>query len=83
MEDIYSEINKIVQHQTKEIDDLLQTYARNFSNPPIKGEITTGKVKWRGLKMCVKNNHDFSKEYWIEQRGVKISPVITVSGKIY
>ena len=30
-------------------NDMLDKILRNFVTPPIKGEITKGKVKWRGL----------------------------------
>jgi hypothetical protein len=37
-----------------------------FAQPPIKGEITKGKIKWRGIKAvdCFETG-----EKWLEQRG--------------
>ena len=49
--------------------------------PPIKGEITKGKLQWRGIRLCsidTNINHKMNfvgealSKYWIEQRGKKI-----------
>jgi len=45
---------------------------RLLVNPPLKGEITKGKLKIRGLRLCVQTNGMGIKYYWIEQRGVKV-----------
>jgi hypothetical protein len=47
--------------------------------PPIKGEITKGKLKWRGIELCSKQglsstiqNPLMNTTYWLEQKGKKI-----------
>ena len=59
----------------------LEWYCKNFSDPPIKGEITKGKIKWRGLKLCSRAESNYTK-HWIEQRGKIISPIIRIITKI-
>lgn len=66
MEDIQTEIiNQILIQQDKFIENIL----RNHVNPPIKGEITKGKIKWRGLEIVNDMNHS---KLWIKQRGIAI-----------
>lgn len=48
------------------------------TSPPIKGEITTGKLKWRGVKL-VKQNRCTNDVYWLEQRGKRIGGFYSVS----
>lgn len=67
----------IIGSITKRYNELLETAIR-LSEPPIKGEITKGKVKWRGLKIVYKNTFN-NLESWVEQRGVKISPSFIVT----
>jgi hypothetical protein len=38
------------------------------AEPPIKGEITASKIKWRGIKMRQENTIT-SHRCWLEQRG--------------
>lgn len=61
----------------KKRDDILESCLRMYATPPIKGAITKGKLKWRGIIMYIKNNGLDPHETWIEQRGVQISPKIT------
>lgn len=60
----------------KNVNDLLEKTVRENSCPPIKGEITKGKLKWRSIKLCQRSTGN-RLEQWIEQRGVKLGiPVI-------
>jgi hypothetical protein len=85
----WSEMNKIRdemidqrnEHRKKQ-DQLLQDALMKNAIPPIKGELTKGKVKWRGLKLIVKNMDHHTIERWIEQRGKIISPIIKEEFKI-
>lgn len=65
----------------KAIDDEMIKILRTYAVPPIKGEITAGKVKWRGIKMCNQNTFEYSKT-WLEQRGVKIGKEIVINYKL-
>lgn len=75
-----NEIQEIQSHIMKEVlkkeDTYLTNFLYEFATPKIKGEITKGKLKWRGIKLVYL--HDGLKTFkWIEQRGVQISPKIT------
>jgi hypothetical protein len=77
------EINSIQQTIIKQQTELIDTKLNDFFNPyfrkaGIKGEITKGKIKWRGIKMKVRNNLN-SIDYQLSQRGVDISPVFTIN----
>jgi hypothetical protein len=58
-------INRILKAQ----DEFIEHVLRNHVTPPIKGEITRGKIKWRGLEIL---NDIQSSKLWIRQRGVDI-----------
>lgn len=47
-------------------------------NPPIKGKITNNKIKYRGLSVCMVHNNDSTNTLWVEQRGVRVGPIITI-----
>lgn len=57
------------------------TALRTMAEPPIKGEITKGKVRWRGIRI-VHQNDGFKYTKWLEQRGKQISPKIVFEGTI-
>ena len=44
---------------------------RTVAVPPIKGAITTAKIKWRGIKRVTDIN---SGKTWLEQREKRITP---------
>lgn len=49
----------------------LSIIKKSFKNvvPPIKGDLTAGKLKWRGIKIY----YDGKRFMWVTQRGKKIS----------
>jgi len=70
--------NEIIEHQVKLIDEkLIEFFTPYLRSCGIKGEITKGKIKWRGIKMKV--DHGLGKHrYQLNQRGVDISPVLEI-----
>ena len=50
---------------------------RNTCKPPIKGKITKGKIKWRGIVQHREYNNDFTMTEWISQKGIQISEKTT------
>lgn len=61
--------NSLVKRQNLELEQILR---RNVK-PPITGEITKGKIRWRGIRLCQRHNmRGF--EMWVEQRGEMIGP---------
>jgi hypothetical protein len=59
-------------------DKLWEYFVPYLRQSGIKGQITRGKLKWRGIKLKVENNLDGCR-YQLNQRGVDISPVFTIS----
>lgn len=75
MQSLMSDITLKMMEQTNEkLWSFFEPYLRGAG---IKGEITKGKIKWRGIKLKVQNDLGSSK-YQLSQRGVDISPVFTV-----
>ena len=68
----YEEItSKIINRVLSEQEAIFEHSLRNNAEPPIKGEITRGKIKWRGIILIEKGN-----SRWLSQRGKRISPII-------
>lgn len=80
--DLTSNIMDLFVKQVKSEQDKAFEYAlRNVAVPTIKGDITKGKIKWRGIRI-VQKNKPFMYETWLEQRGVRISAIIQVEGML-
>jgi hypothetical protein len=74
MQSLMSEItSKVVKQIDEKLRECFEPYLREAG---IKGEITKGKIKWRGIKLKVQNDLGSCK-YQLCQRGVDISPVFT------
>lgn len=59
--------------------ELLVEEIKNNSIPPIKGDITYGKIKWRGLTAHRKATNKFGTyECWYEQRGKRITSIVLI-----
>lgn len=61
----------------KDQERIFEYALRNVAIPPIKGEITKSKIRWRGIRIINKNNFGQS-ETWLEQRGIRISEIIII-----
>lgn len=69
-------IGKAINEELLHTDVLFVSILRSMAKPPIKGKITKGKLKWRNIKrVCKSAPH----EEWLEQRGVRITPIFTDS----
>jgi uncharacterized Fe-S cluster-containing radical SAM superfamily protein len=70
--DIQKLQEEIIERLLKVKEDAIKDALRIYVNPPIKGEITKGKLTWRGLRLV----EDFSNNtFWIEQRGIIVTPI--------
>jgi hypothetical protein len=67
-------INNIILENDKALFNFFEPYIRLTG---IKGEITKGKLKYRGIKLKVRNDLKFI-DYQLNQRGIDISPVFTI-----
>ncbi len=68
-------INDIQIQDNEQIDKLGIESCKNMM-PPLKGEITKGKLKWRGITLGVRKGF---LEYWVMQRGKQISPTLKIT----
>ena len=74
-------VNRLIKEQQKG-EEIIFTHAlRTNAKPPVKGAITRGKLRWRGIKM-IQHNEIFKYTKWLEQRGEQISPRIIFEGTI-
>ena len=94
-EKIVSEITKQMAEQFWERGALMKNLADNLmkeneifekslrenAEPKVKGEITKGKIKWRGIRI-IQQNKFLKSAKWLEQRGKQISPKITFEASI-
>ena len=70
--------NEIIKRQVEYIDkQLMDFFTPYLRSAGIKGEITKGKIKWRGIKMKVEYQSD-RQRYQLNQRGVDISPIFEI-----
>jgi hypothetical protein len=74
--------DEIISALYKWEDEIFISALRVMAEPPIKGEITKGKIQWRGIRMIVQHNDGFKYTKWLEQRGKQISPKIIFDGII-
>ena len=74
-------ISRFIQEQQKKEEEIFTTALRTMAEPPIKGDITKGKVRWSGIQI-VQYNDGFKYTKWLEQRGKQISPKIVFDGTI-
>lgn len=70
-------INRFISEQQKKEEEIFTSVLRIMAEPPIKGEITKGKVRWRGIRI-VQYNDGFKNTKWLEQRGKQISPKLSL-----
>ena len=74
---IAAAISRFIKEQSERQNAILEKAVRENAIPPIKGEMTKGKVRWRGLRMMQRGTGaDGFTETWIEQRGKRITPII-------
>jgi len=68
-------IEKLIKSFDSEREEFLEYVLRNLAVPIIKGDITKGKLKWRGIRL-VNQKTLISNRFWVEQRGKRISSII-------
>ena len=66
----------IIKSLGEQEDKIFIAALRTMAKPPIKGEITKGKVKWRGITLH-QNYNGVNMTRQLYQRGEPISPIVT------
>ena len=74
-------IKDLISTIQKKEEEIFMEGLRLFAEPPIKGEITKGKIKWRGIRI-VRQYVGLDSYSWLEQRGKQISHKFHVSATI-
>ena len=78
---IASVTQRFIAEMQKQEEELFTTALRTMAEPPIKGEITKGKITWRGIRL-IRQQVGFDSYSWIEQRGKQISPKFHIEAKL-
>ncbi|MEN6623207.1 MAG: hypothetical protein ABFD50_16870 [Smithella sp.] len=60
------------------IDEQLERILRENTTPKIKGNITKGKIRWRGIRLCQTSDLCMLR-MWVEQRGKKIGELMPLN----
>jgi hypothetical protein len=72
IEDLRSSVVDVIKKANKMEHDIFMEALRKNAIPPMKGRITPGKLKVRGIKRCYDPEKCAS---WLEQRGEIISDI--------
>ena len=72
-------INRAIIDRATQEAMIFEKALRTNSQPPIKDEITQGKIRWRGITMKIDLT---SGTKWLDQRGEQISDKISTVIKI-
>lgn len=78
---IASVTQRFIAEMQKQEEELFTTALRTMAEPPIKGEITKGKITWRGIRL-IRQQVGFDYYSWLEQRGKQISPKFHIEAKL-
>jgi len=78
---IASLTQRFIAEIQKQEETLFTNALRTMAEPPIKGEITKGKITWRGIRL-IRQNIGLDAYSWLEQRGKQISPKFHIEGKL-
>ena len=68
--DVSDMVGLITQSLAKKQNDIFAKAVYENAKPKIKGEVTKGKMKCRGIRIMQRGDKS-----WVSQRGVCISPV--------
>ncbi len=68
--EIESMVDELMDKAAEMEFKLFEKAVRTNATPPITGDITPGKLKWRGIRRCFNKR---TNESWLEQRGLQIS----------
>lgn len=85
MDEMTLNISNLTQRLHDEIrrqeEELFTAALRTMAEPPIKGEITKGKLTWRGIRL-IREQVGLDSYSWLEQRGKQISPKFHIQAKL-
>jgi len=73
--------DEFIKNSVRQENIIFENALRENAVPKIEGDITKGKIKWRGIKI-VQQNELLKTTRWLEQRGKQISPKIIINGSV-
>lgn len=68
----FEHCNKLFEKRDKMLESWLKEIIPKTCVPPIKGEVTKGKLRWRGIRMTT----NYKGDTYFTQRGKIISPIL-------
>ena len=71
---IYEDTQRRLPEFYEEVNKKFEYILRNYVTPPIKGEITKGKVRWRGLQVVWQKTDTLNAFVGVRQRDWLIFP---------
>lgn len=76
---IYEETLRELQERDEKVSEWAKTVICTYATPRIKGEITKGKLKWRGIKLTRIWSSSYKEEtYTITQRGKLLGTFVVI-----
>jgi hypothetical protein len=77
--DVMQELTEtIIKSFVEKTDKIFITAVRTMARPPVRGQITKGKLKWRGIELHI-NNEGLKTTEQLFQRGIPISPIVSLN----
>ena len=72
--------DELLLQTMQKMNEWAEDILRNYAQPPIKGEITKGKIRWRGIRKCEMPNPQKPSSifHFLEQRGKPIGYPFTI-----
>lgn len=71
-------VNQLQKRMLSSIDDWLIIQCRKHVKPPIKGELTKGKLRWRGVQGVCEIIDSHTNKHYLLQRGNKIGDELII-----
>ena len=71
---LLEESSRQIDEFYKKVYEIVEKILRNYVMPPVKGEITKGKTRWRGLALVWQKTDTYDAFVGIKQRDVLILP---------
>ena len=72
--------DEVIHQALRKMNEWVEDILRNYAQPPIKGEITRGKIRWRGIRRCEMPDPQNPSAIinFLEQRGKRIGYPFTI-----
>lgn len=72
------QIRLIANAHYQDIENWLKQTLEQFAQPKIKGKMTRGKLRWRGIRFNEQNTCNHKRKYWLTQRNKQIGETLII-----